>query len=255
MVVWNVVRIFEYDLMPCVIADLFILNILIMKKVIFLVVSALFSMSASAQLMRTEELEKYAKEKYGDKWEQAAENIKAQVSLDKNNSLTYTQVIECPGKSKQQLYVLLNYWYTNTFNDANSVIQLNDKDLGCIIGKGYMAGIAGHSGETNSYIVNVAPIIKTDIKDEKVRVTYTVIAYDADILAGGGIIGMLGGGRVNKVDATWPLEKCFPFAEKDKHKKTSAKALVMTHAYSNVMMDKIEEALTNGLVGNENDNW
>lgn len=226
-----------------------------MKKLFFLVVAALFSVSASAQLMRTEELEKYAKEKYGDKWEEAAANIKSQVSLDKNNSLTYTQVIDCPGKTKDQLYVLLNYWYTNTFNDAKSVIQLNDKDLGCIIGKGFMAGIAGHSGGTNTYVVNVEPIIKTDIKDGKVRVTYTVAAYDADIAAGGGILGAMAGTKATHVDATWPLEQCFPFAAKDKHKKTSAKALVMTHAYSNVMMDKIEEALKNGLTGNENDNW
>ena len=37
--------------------------------------------------------------------------------------------------------------------------------------------------------------------------------------------------------------------------KISCKALVMAHAYSNVVMDKIEECLKNGLTGNENDNW
>ena len=29
----------------------------------------------------------------------------------------------------------------------------------------------------------------------------------------------------------------------------------MTHAYSNAVMDKIEEAVRNGVVGNENDDW
>jgi hypothetical protein len=29
----------------------------------------------------------------------------------------------------------------------------------------------------------------------------------------------------------------------------------MTHAFSNVIMDKIEEAVKNGVSGNENDNW
>ena len=38
--------------------------------------------------MRSEELEKYAKEKFGDKWENAAANIGSQLSLDKNNSLS-----------------------------------------------------------------------------------------------------------------------------------------------------------------------
>lgn len=227
-----------------------------MKKLFLLLSAIVFTVSASAQMMRAEELEKYAKEKYGDKWVEAAENIKTQVSLDKNNSLVYSQVVECPGKSKEELYVLLNYWYTNTFNDANSVIKLNDKDLGCIIGQGFIEGIAAHSGGMNTYYVNLKPIIKTDIKEGKVRITYSVTAYDIDKKAGGGFLGVAMTGRPGEqVDETWGLEECFPFAEKDKHKKTSAKALVMAHAFSNVMMDKIEEAVKNGINGNEGDDW
>lgn len=66
-----------------------------MKKLFLLLAAIVFAVSANAQMMRAEELEKYAKEKYGDKWVEAAENIKTQVSLDKNNSLVYTQVVEC----------------------------------------------------------------------------------------------------------------------------------------------------------------
>lgn|GEM_PF-5118212 len=29
----------------------------------------------------------------------------------------------------------------------------------------------------------------------------------------------------------------------------------MTHAYSNAIMDKVEEAVKNGIVGNEDDDW
>lgn len=56
-------------------------------------------------------------------------------------------------------------------------------------------------------------------------------------------------------DENWTLDTCFPFVKKDSHKKTSSKALVMAHAYSNVVMDKIEECIKNGLTGNEDDNW
>lgn len=151
--------------------------------------------------------------------------------------------------------MLLNYWYTATFNDANSVIKLNDKELGCIIGEGYLKDIAGHAGGTNAYDVSIRPIIKTDIKDEKIRVTYTVPAYSVVVLQGGGIMGALAGTPATRSDETWAIDQCFPFVAKDGHKKTSAKAFVMTHAYSNVMMDKIEEAVKNGLSGNEGDNW
>lgn len=138
-----------------------------MKRIILSALIGLMAISASAQLMRSEELEKYAKEKFGDKWVDAAANIGSQLALDKNNSLTYTQVIECGEQIKEKLYVTLNHWFVESFNDANSVIQLNDKEEGVIIGKGYLSDIAGHLGGMNAYNVSVHPIIKVDIKDKK----------------------------------------------------------------------------------------
>lgn len=230
-----------------------------MKKVLFMLMLTFSYISANAQVMKAEELEKYAKEKYGDKWTEAAENLATQLTLDKNNSLTYVQVIDCGKSTKEQLYVTLNYWFTTTFNDANSVIKLNDKDLGTIIAEGYVADIVQHIGGMNAYNVNIRPVIKVDIKDYKIRVTYTVQYYEIEKAQGGGIMSAFGDGSVRPTLTIekWGIEESYPFIEKDAHKakKTSSKALVMTHAYSNVIMDKIEEAVKNGVVGNENDNW
>lgn len=152
--------------------------------------------------------------------------------------------------------MLLNYWFTATFNDANSVIQLNDKELRTIIAQAYMDGIASHTGGMNSYKVNIKPIIKCDIKNNKIRVTYTVPFYSVNCWVGDGWFGAVVGTEPTRSDENWVLDKCFPFtAEKDFHKKTSSKALIMAYAYSNVVMDKIEECVKNGLVGNEDDNW
>ncbi|MCD7713432.1 MAG: DUF4468 domain-containing protein [Prevotella sp.] len=243
-----------------------------MKKVLLSFALVLLAASSvNAQIVRADELEKYAMERYGDNWVDAAANLASQLTLDKNNALTYVQVIEAPGKTKEDLYVLLNYWYTSTFNDANCVINQNDKELGSIIAQGYVANIAQHSGGMNSYNVSIQPIIKCDIKDEKVRVTYTVPYYTVvkDVGGGmvvnpsyaalkavsGGIKGGLSGTPATHSDESWSLNSCYPFAEKDKHQKTSCKALVMSHAYSNVVMDKVEECIKNGVVGNEDDDW
>ena len=229
-----------------------------MKKILVSMLLLLTAvMSANAQILRADELEKYAKEKYGDKWVDAATNLGKELTLDKNNAITYVQVIPAEGKTKDQLYVLLNYWFTATFNDANSVIKLNDKELGTIIAQGYVANIAQHMGGTSAYNVSLKPVIKCDIKDGKVRVTYTVPYYDVVRSIGGGWMSAFGGAqnRPTRSDENWTLDSCFPFAAKDSHKKTSCKALVMSHAYSNVVMDKIEECIKNGLTGNENDNW
>ena len=107
-----------------------------MKKTIFLALVAFFTVcgttSVQAQVMKTADLEKYAKQRYGDKWVDAAMTVSKNMTLDKNKSLTYQQVIEAPGKTKQQLYVAINYWATATFKDKQA-ITLNDKDAGCIL--------------------------------------------------------------------------------------------------------------------------
>lgn len=251
---------------------------IMMKKLILTILLCFCGaiMGVQAQVMKASDLEKYAKEKYGDKWLDAAANLAKGLNFDKNQSLTYQQVIEVPGKTKQQLYVMLNYWVTATFKDRQA-ITLNDKDAGCIIISSTLEAIADHTGTLNRYIVNITPIIRIDIKEGKVRVTYTVQNYDILKVEDGGWLGGLtdtdkdrnrnkdayaDGKRMNAdktdrhlYDEQWEIIKRYPFVEKDSQKRTCSKALVMAHAYSNAIMDKIEEAVKNGLVGNEDDDW
>ena len=251
-----------------------------MNRYVFIFFAAIFAafgiIDTQAQVMKTSDLEKYAKERYGDKWLDAAKNLVTDLTLDRNESLTYQQVIEAPGKSKEQLYVALNYWATATFKDKQA-ITLNDKDAGCIIISSTIDAIADHTGTLNRYVVSITPVIKIDIKEGKVRVTYTVQNYDILKAESAGWIGGIldnsenrterqnyyGDGKRLKGDNTdrrlydeqWEIIKHYPFVEKDNKKRTCSKALVMTHAYSNAIIDKIEEAVKNGIVGNEDDEW
>ena len=227
------------------------------------------AMSLQAQVMKAADLEKYAKERYGDKWLDAAKNLASGLALDKNESLTYQQVIEAPGKTRNQLYVALNYWATATFKDKQA-ITLNDKEAGCIIITSTIPAIVNHTGTLNKYSVSITPVIRLDIKDGKVRVTYTVQSYDILADVSGGWLSLVdpdertyGDSKRKKDDKTnarlydeqWEIAKHYPFVEKDAQKRTCAKALVMTHAYSNAIIDKVEEAIKNGIVGNEDDDW
>ena len=234
------------------------------------------TMSVRAQIMKAADLEKYAKSRYGDKWLDAAANLASGLQLDKNQSLTYQQVIQVPGKSKQQLYVALNYWVTATFKDKQA-ITLNDKEEGVIIISSTIDGIADHTGTLNRYVVSITPVIRLDIKDGRIRVTYTVQNYDILKAEDAGWLGGLldnsdnrqshqnvySDGKRMKQDKTdrrlydeqWEIAKHYPFVPKDSQKRTCSKALVMTHAYSNAIIDKVEEAVKNGIVGNEDDDW
>lgn len=225
--------------------------------------------TVQAQVMKAADLEKYAKQRYGDKWLDAAKNLASEMSLDKNQSLSYQQVIEVPDKTRQQLYVNLNYWVTATFKDKQA-ITLNDKDAGCIIISSTISNIVSHTGTLNKYSVSITPVIRFDIKDGRIRVTYTVQNYDILKDISGGWLSLVdsddrtfGDSKRKKDDKTnanlydeqWEIAKHYPFVESDKQKRTCAKALVMTHAYSNAIMDKVEEAIRNGVVGNEDDDW
>ena len=224
---------------------------------------------AQAQVMKSADLEKYAKEKYGDKWVDAAKNLASSLTFDKNQSLTFQEIIQAPGKSKEQLYVVLNYWATATFKDKQA-ITLNDKEAGCIIISSTIPSIAEHMGTINKYSVSITPVIRLDIKEGRVRVTYTVQNYDilADI-SGGWLSPITSDDRTygdskrkkddktnaNLYDEQWEIAQHYPFVEKDSKKRTCAKALVMTYAYSNAILDKVDEAIKNGIVGNEDDDW
>ncbi len=222
-----------------------------------------------AQVMKAADLEKYAKQNYGDKWVDAAMNIAKDLTLDKNESLTYQEVIQAPGKTKEQLYVALNYWVTATFKDKQA-ITLNDKEAGCIIVQSTFSNIAEHTGTLFKYSVSITPIIRFDIKEGRIRVTYTVQNYELlKDISGGWITPVKSDERTygdskrkkddktnaNLYDEQWEIAKHYPFVEKDSKKRTCAKALVMTHAYSNAIIDKVEEAIKNGVVGNEDDDW
>lgn len=65
---------------------------------------------------------------------------------------------------------------------------MNDKDAGCIIAQGYVANVVRHVGGMTAYNISIKPIIKVDIKDKRVRVTYTIQGYEA-VKAVGGVPG------------------------------------------------------------------
>ena len=227
------------------------------------------TITVSAQVIKPADLEAYAKQRYGDKWLDAAANLARDVQLDKNESLTFQEVIEAPGKTKSQLYLAVNYWVTATFKDKQA-ITLNDKEAGCIIISSTMKNIAEHMGTINSYSVSITPVIRIDIKDGRLRVTYTVQNYDVLGDRSGGWLSMpdekhrTGGDSKRKADdktneklydEQWEIARHYPFVEKDPQKRTCAKAFIMANAYSNAVLDKINEAIKNGIVGNEDDDW
>lgn len=235
-----------------------------MRKVYFLAILSLLQLvtpTAKAQIVSDYQLNNYIRQRFSSKWTEAADYLSLLITLDKSGGLTYDEVIDAPGKTKEQLYILLHHWYATTFNDPYSSITLDDKSLGVVIAQGCLLDVAGHLGGANAYYISLQPIIKCDIRDNKVRVTFTIPYYTITRDVNGGIVTMIANTMtgspqpVIRVDDKWTIGQCYPFVQKDPHKKASSKALIAAYACSNIVMDNIRKCIKGGLIGNEGESW
>lgn len=66
-----------------------------------------------------------------------SQNVFCQLNFDSTKKeLIYSEVVQSPNNSSNQIYLNINEWFAKTYNSSNNVIQLNDKESGKIIGKG-----------------------------------------------------------------------------------------------------------------------
>ena len=217
----------------------------------------LFSNIAFGQNITVEELnkaiEKELKSKKSD-YKSMASAIMQELPLDPNGGFTYVIVAEAPNKTKEQLYITLNAWFLRNFDGLGIII--NDKEMGCIMAKEIFRKISSNgalSSSNTNYEVDIEPTIRTDIKDGKVRITYNVPYYKLR-----DITSRVWGRQAFKKNKSrsYSFSESYPYNPKGFEKKMMAKALVFTHYLSLLLVTDIENAIKNGIVGNEaDDNW
>lgn len=222
-----------------------------MKKVLFLTV-LLFSLSMKAQIVTEEDFGRCDKSFIvmdGKKIDyiESALKLKSIYELDKNNAITRTTIVDSVGKTKSQIYVEANNWFVHSFTDGESVIQLNDKDAGVIIAKGFIKNVAQHVSFATSADVHAWIIMRVDLKDDKFRITTTIQEYTMDM--GSGVIGAMNG-DVSTRRVKWLPVDCFPY-NSSKYKKTTSKAFVNSCIWSDIVANKMIEAINNGITGTE----
>ena len=155
-----------------------------MKKLILLLLSfPLFVIDVSAQTITAQDVEEAIAETYGYKPETGeeyltlADELVATYPLDMNNQLSFTHILDVPGKTKDEIFIAINAWFVASFNDGKSVIQMTDKDAGIILAKGYLNGVGHRIGFAKSVLVGEYIVIRLDIKDEKIRLITSISEY------------------------------------------------------------------------------
>lgn len=86
----------------------------------------------------------------------------------------FVEVVKMEGMTKDQLFTAAKVWMVNTYNEAESVIQSEDKDAGLIIGKG-ISTIGDIENVLSSNIYDIKYVIKIQFKEGRYRVSVTDI--------------------------------------------------------------------------------
>ncbi len=56
---------------------------------------------------------------------------------EKTSLITFEEVVQAEGKDKNELYSIYREWFVNWFKSAEDVLQMDDKENGILIGKGF----------------------------------------------------------------------------------------------------------------------
>lgn len=92
----------------------------------------------------------------------------------KEGVVNYTEVVKIDSTTKNELYINAKKWIANNYKSANDVIQLDDKEAGEIIAKGYFEMKFVKSGLMMEYVyIKIYHTIKITMKDGKYKYEVT----------------------------------------------------------------------------------
>lgn len=86
----------------------------------------------------------------------------------KDGKVTYTNVVQVDSTSKAELYKRAKRWFIETYKSGKDVIQLEDKENGEIVGKGFFKEtwtVTFYAGQS----INVWQTIKIQTKDGRYK--------------------------------------------------------------------------------------
>lgn len=172
--------------------------------------------------------------------------------LDKHNAISRSIIYNIPGKKANEIYVEVNNWFVHSFKSGKSVIQLNDKEEGIIIGKGYINALGSNMGFSNTSSAAAWIILRVDIKDEKMRVIATIQSYEVTKSTGIGL-ALLGAPVRNYGVVEYIPVECFPYTKKEKG--TGSKALTLAHCWIVTSVKQLNDAVSQGITGFETDDF
>ncbi|MEG0848408.1 MAG: DUF4468 domain-containing protein [Flavobacterium sp.] len=166
-------------------------------------------------------------------------------NVDDNNNVTITKIIEIDGLKKEEIYPRVLAYFTYNYGNGESVIQVQEKENGLIIGKGIYDNVhVGYSIVTTE--IDLWHVIRVDIKDNKVRVFITLTEYKTKTM----------GGNTPPSYGTLKVADSYPINPKGWQSTIYTKALYKSTKMAYKSIESIEKSIKEGNTNSaENAGW
>jgi len=171
------------------------------------------------------------------KTSKALKEIEGQYEVDDNGNVTYVKIIEIPNLTKDVLYTRAVDYFTYKYNNGESVIQVNDKENGHIVGKGLYQHTGQYFGYPASYDVDTWHILTVDVKDGKARVILSLTEYRVKTIYSDGD---------TRYDEGF-VSKCYPLDPNGKLKNVYGRSFTGSHERAMATFTELEKNLKEGL--------
>lgn len=200
-----------------------------MKKVAILLMLVFISFNGFTQNKKTKKL---------------IAEIEGQWTLDENNHVVYTKIIEDINLSKDEIYTRALGYFTYNYGDGDSVVQVQDKDKGTIIAKGLYGNT--HIGSSLVvYIFDTWHILRIDIKEKRVRIILSLTNYNYTV----------SGGSSPDAKSKVPIHSSYPINPKGHTKNQFGKAFYGSHKAAEKTLKSLEKSLLEGNTSKSKEDW
>ena len=171
--------------------------------------------------------------------------IYGQYEVDENGNVTYVDILENLNMSKEEIYDRAKSFFIYTYNDADAVIQEDDKDDGTLIGKGVFINVH-HGYKIASVTYDSFHILRIDAKDNRCRIVLTLTDYH---------IRSVYDGAVNESDT--PVSHFYPINVNAGNKTMTGKAFYNTHIQAQRLILSAADAVIYGNTSQniDTDDW
>ena len=177
---------------------------------------------------------------YGQSAKEMLAEIEGKWQLDDNENVTVVKVIEVPELKKDEIFNRALNYFTYNYVSGKSVIQIQDKDNGLIVGKGIYDNVI-------TTYVDAWHILRVDVKDGRARVIVTLTEYDKKLV----------GGNTPPSYSTMKVTQAYPINPKGGQKTVMTKAFYKAFKKANNSLDAVEKAIKEGSTSKaiENSDW